>query len=681
MDILKRVSNMKKALDIELYLYFILLVTTGICYVILSYTAGNVLGKDIYIYPTLETGEELIFRGASVDGKWFNANSLLQNIELAVDQYTFSTQDNSVLHVKIPVAKEISLVFNVGPSQGEAEVLSGNEHYQWNFYNDVDIETGWGYAISGSESSILLLKSLLPVVLGAVIFLVLFFSMNVARKKLDRVVLEKIFFIGLIPSVTLLLYFFSLSSTPRISEGKCFWGYDAAVYNFIGRAWGDGILPYIGTFEHKGPFMFLVYMIGNLISWEWGIFIIQCVSLYISILFSYQTGKLLTGSIPKGIIAACAASIYFLGVMDEGALVEEFNLPFLAASTYLVIRYLQNSENTPDHPWRYSFVYGITIGVSLLMRVTNCIAICAFVFCIIVYLVTKRRYKNIAQNIAGGLAGFAVVLIPFFVYFAINGAFYEFIFGTILFNISYASQVVAHSAEELKTIVLYLIPPLACIFLAMEQKRFMRNTIILGSIAASYMMIRSLCYPHYYVILLPFVSICIGFLFQKKALTLKRLNRYSSSYVAIVVALSLTLMGQYLGPNAALGKFEWINSIYDSAYPSQYAQAIKYLSNQIPEDERDRVIGYNVRADWYLISGIYPCFKHAFDHDYRNSLSEELQEETVDFFESLTAKWIVVQQNIGQPEIKEIVEENYVETDSVYIANGNYWMSLYTRNS
>ena len=39
------------------------------------------------------------------------------------------------------------------------------------------------------------------------------------------------------------------------------------------------------------------------------------------------------------------------------------------------------------------------------------------------------------------------------------------------------------------------------------------------------------------------------------------------------------------------------------------------------------------------------------------------------------------QQNIGQPEIKEIVEENYVETDSVYIANGNYWMSLYTRNS
>lgn len=51
MDILKRVSNMKKALDIELYLYFILLVTTGICYVILSYTAGNVLGKDIYKVP------------------------------------------------------------------------------------------------------------------------------------------------------------------------------------------------------------------------------------------------------------------------------------------------------------------------------------------------------------------------------------------------------------------------------------------------------------------------------------------------------------------------------------------------------------------------------------------------------------------------------------------------------
>ena len=142
---------------------------------------------------------------------------------------------------------------------------------------------------------------------------------------------------------------------------------------------------------------------------------------------------------------------------------------------------------------------------------------------------------------------------------------------------------------------------------------------------------------------------------------------------------SICIMLLYQCLTNAMDKYSWISRLHKSNSPSQYAVAIKAQSDLIPEEEQDMVIGYNVRSDWYLISGIYPCFKYGFDQDYRSSISERTQEETVNFFESLTAEWIVVQRDIGIPEIKNVIDQYYTKVDSTHIEEGDYWLTLYKK--
>lgn len=642
---------------------------------------SSAVGDTVGIVAELEAGKEVIFRGAIIDGDWYNPDTLYQSgdWEKDVTRHVLKARSDDLLQLHIPTAKQAYLVFNVGPNQGKAEVTVGNESVVWDFYQEADVETGISFLLPQSDAQLIMVK-VISFIVGILVFVLLIYAAVVFQKRTNRInwkLVEKVYLVALLPVSFLFLLFLSLSSTPRISEEACFWGYDAAIFNFIGKAWGSGITPYLGTFENKGPLIFWIYMMGDKISPQWGVFAIQIFALYISLVFSYKIGRILT-DVPKGILASLATLAFFAGVMDESALTEDFNVPLLMISAYLIIRYLQGVKDKVGHPYKMAFVHGLTIGVSLLLRITNCIALCGFLACIGAYLLIKKKYRNFWRNIGAGIAGFCVIVLPFVVFFAAKGALYDFAYGTILFNLDYAGEAVSHSLDEWKTIFTYLIPVLLCIFLALEQNPLTRNTILMGAAPSIIMMARSYLYPHYYIVLLPFVPIGVGWLLQKQDIKLGESNRYTISYAAAVTIVCIVLFGRC--GRTAIAKYGWINSLHTSNAPSQYAEAIKAQSDLIPISDRDRVVGYNVRADWYLISKIYPCFRHGIDHDYRNSISEKVRVETVDFFESLTAEWIVVQGNIEAPEVSKVISEAYHSVDSKYIQAGDYQITLYKKN-
>lgn len=111
-----------------------------------------------------------------------------------------------------------------------------------------------------------------------------------------------------------------------------------------------------------------------------GIFVLQCIALWISSIFAYVICKQFISNRYIALVGVISFWVCFALVIDEGGLCEEFNLPVLMISTYLIIRF--SNSKFDEHPPRYAFVHGITVAASFCFRATNCIAICGAVFII-----------------------------------------------------------------------------------------------------------------------------------------------------------------------------------------------------------------------------------------------------------------------------------------------------------
>ncbi|MBQ1738745.1 MAG: hypothetical protein II108_00735, partial [Clostridiales bacterium] len=70
---------------------------------------------------------------------------------------------------------------------------------------------------------------------------------------------------------------YSTSTTPLMKDN---WGCDSAFFILVGQGMTKGLLPYRDFFDMKGPFLFFLEYIGQMISYgRTGAFIIQCINL------------------------------------------------------------------------------------------------------------------------------------------------------------------------------------------------------------------------------------------------------------------------------------------------------------------------------------------------------------------------------------------------------------------
>ena len=99
-------------------------------------------------------------------------------------------------------------------------------------------------------------------------------------------------FIYLIFISTLFLLFYSYTTSPLyLNEGM-----DSTIYKTIGLGILEGKIPYRDLFDHKGPMVFYINALGQLImSGRMGIFLLQIISLSFAVLFIYKTSRLFGG--------------------------------------------------------------------------------------------------------------------------------------------------------------------------------------------------------------------------------------------------------------------------------------------------------------------------------------------------------------------------------------------------
>ena len=422
------------------------------------------------------------------------------------------------------------------------------------------------------------------------------------------------------------VYFLSYTTSFRytILDG------DSSIFQSVGKCWTQGLIPYRDIFEHKGALLFLVDALGYAIYPRSGIMVPQIIFMYVSLLLLWRVTEILKFGVARLLVFALTI-LYYAAHYHAGNYATEYNMPFLMAATYIFLRDL----NSPRVPILHGFIYGFGFGASVLLRATNAMPLCCFAFLSAVFLLRAGELKNLWQNFLSFCAGFAIIVLPFVIYFAAHGALYDAFYGTILFNMKYIGVPAPEGSFFYKVVYLtiHLLPLLLMTAASLgEMIQGRVNKFIVSGFFVGVMMIalhtKMRLYVHYYMTVVPliplFVAVCSEFvansrpLFDKIKLRVKKIWKVEKfSFERLAYKFFVTITALYFGGCAG---FYLSSADFNWAFrPSVVARAddiaerelreVTALKKIIPENERDSFVcwgDHNTTPHWLIYADMQP---------------------------------------------------------------------------
>lgn len=185
--------------------------------------------------------------------------------------------------------------------------------------------------------------------------------------------------------------------------------YDLNIYYLIGNAWMNGILPYAGPTDLKGPLVFLLHGWGSLLTPGsfLGICLLHAPLVGLGSLFSYKSARLFLPATSSGAVLGC----YLVFLMYFSVNPAEQVWVMQHVSLYFLLRWAcdANREFTAVQ----LFLQGAFVAATLLLKF-NLVAfwgpVCLLALCV-------ARWRAILYM---GM-GFVVVMLPCLVYFWWHG--------------------------------------------------------------------------------------------------------------------------------------------------------------------------------------------------------------------------------------------------------------------
>ena len=199
------------------------------------------------------------------------------------------------------------------------------------------------------------------------------------------------------------LYFFFTSKE---------FGHDAGIFAYIGYAITQGKALYTEAWDNKGPLLYFIDALGILIHYRYGIYALELLTLFSSVLLLYKTANLF---LPRFASAACAilSMLSLTKTLEGGNLSEEYAIPFTALAFYLIAKYLVNG-------YRLNRLEMILVGVCISAVFMLRMNILAFLGCavlgVIVILLREKKFRELGVVILFAGMGFVLFTAPFAAY-------------------------------------------------------------------------------------------------------------------------------------------------------------------------------------------------------------------------------------------------------------------------
>ncbi len=210
--------------------------------------------------------------------------------------------------------------------------------------------------------------------------------------------------------------------------------YDANVYHIIGRGWMEGVLPYVGLSDLKGPLVFLQCGLGSLLTPDsfFGVSLIHAMVVGLGLLYACKSAALFVGRL-AGLAIGGILFVYTLYFSVHPS-VTVLTLQYI--SLYYVLRHVVQGRGYSG--WQV-YACGAFVGMTLLLKFN----LIVFWLPIGVVLLTDGRWwRRLVQM----LAGFATVTLPVVVYMGSVGILAACWQEYVLTAVEYGSVGVLQSA-------------------------------------------------------------------------------------------------------------------------------------------------------------------------------------------------------------------------------------------
>ena len=202
---------------------------------------------------------------------------------------------------------------------------------------------------------------------------------------------------------------------------------DSAWMFMCGKAWMNGMVPYVDFADSKGPILWLIYGVGYLlsntdyhgvfwISWLW----------YIAIyIFTYKTAFIFLQDSWKTFLCTILMTLsYFNPWFHYETRAEDFTLLFLIISLYIVSSRIYEEKREASFESDF-FILGICFAVLLLIKFN--IAAMQTIFPLYLYYFCIKEHYSFIKPIIYCITGIMVVILPFVIYFSMLGNLSAFI--------------------------------------------------------------------------------------------------------------------------------------------------------------------------------------------------------------------------------------------------------------
>ncbi len=453
----------------------------------------------------------------------------------------------------------------------------------------------------------------------------------------------------------------SFSTSPFYKEN---YGGDSAQFQTIGKVWANGGVPYRDVFDHKGPIIFFANSIGyRLTGNKTGVAIVQIVCLFITILILFKICELASKKFYYGVVGVILSLIFLSIFYVEGNMTEEYCLPFIAWSIYGLAKYFNSARKGEEieHSPKCALIYGVCFGVCLMTRATNAVPVAIGVLVVAVWLIVKKKWINLLKNAGCCLAGAMMVIIPFVLYFASQGALGDLLYGTIGFNLEYASGVRSWLEGATKEVFVHmsiiLFPSYMLLLAAFLAWKRGKNTYSIFLALCAVLEVVWFCsesfFPQYEMITVPQIALLLNELILQKDSGEARLLQ--SLIIALVVILCY---GQVQEVSKKV-----LDSYRTFSQLTAEQRDVEYLINTIPETEKNSFVAFggNELKDVYLRNNLTPHYKYFIIQGWHSLYSENIKKNIHDTFAYGDAKWILADED--KIKIKDILDSRYNAID------------------
>ena len=230
-------------------------------------------------------------------------------------------------------------------------------------------------------------------------------------------------YIGLALFCLVILFIISPDSYTHDSYNRV----DSAWFFMCGKAWMNGMIPYIDFADSKGPLLWFIYGIGYLLSPlnYHGVFWISVLWYSIIYIVTFKTALLFLPSSRKALICTLIMTLSFFNPwFHQEIRAEDFCLLFLVTSLYIVCKTIYKNDGHQNLNTSF-FILGSCFAILLLIKFN--IAAMQAIYVLYLYYYNCRTKHSPYLPLFWGCVGIAAIAIPFLVYFLISGNFSAFI--------------------------------------------------------------------------------------------------------------------------------------------------------------------------------------------------------------------------------------------------------------